>query len=79
MVVWVGVPKGEGLEGERTPEPETWAPKGGEPKFFGAFFPLSSHNVHSFFPLLGVFSWNFGGVLKTGTLKCARLGSRVVV
>ena len=27
-----------------------------------AFFSLSRHNFHSFFPLLGVFSMNFGGV-----------------
>ena len=26
------------------------------------FFSLSRHNFHSFVPLLGVFSWNFGGV-----------------
>ena len=27
-------------------------------------FPLSRQNVLSFFLLLGVFSWNFGGVLE---------------
>ena len=44
-----------------------------------ALFSLSRHNFHSFFPLLGVFSRNFGGVLKVRPFKCARLGSRAVV
>ena len=43
------------------------------PKF--RFFPLSRRKIRSFLPSLGVLSWNFGGVLKTKTLKCARLGS----
>ena len=29
-----------------------------------ALFSLSRHIFHSFFPLLGVFSWNFGGVFE---------------
>ena len=40
------------------PNPEKWGgPKGGGPFF-------SRHNVYSFFPLLGLFSWNCGGVFK---------------
>ena len=39
-------------------------PDAGPPEI--SLFSLSRHNFHSFFPLLG-FSWNFGGVLKTGT------------
>ena len=35
-------------------------------------FSLACHNFHSVFPLLGVFSWNFGGVLKTGTRNSPR-------
>ena len=46
---------------------------------FPSFFSLSRRKIRSFLPSLGVFSLNFGGVLKTGTLKCARLGSRAVV
>ena len=37
------------------------------------------HYFHSFSPLLGVFSLNFGGVLKTGTLKRALWSSLAVV
>ena len=44
--------------------------EGEGPKFRVFFF---------FFLSPVVFSLNFGGVLKAGTLKCARLGSRVVV
>ena len=29
-----------------------------------SLFSLSRHGFHSFFPLLGVFSWNFGGVFE---------------
>ena len=38
------------------------------------FFPLSRLKIPSFCFSLGAFSWNFGGVLKAGKLKCARLG-----
>ena len=38
-----------------------------------ALFSLSRRKIRSFLPSLGVFSLNFGGVLKTKTLKCARL------
>ena len=34
----------------------------GPPKFFP--YPTPHHNFHFFFPLLGVFSWNFGGVFE---------------
>ena len=34
----------------------------------------TAQNFTLFFPLLGVFSLNFGGVLKTKTLKCATFG-----
>ena len=53
------------------------APPPDRPKF--RFFFPPRHNFHSFLSLLGVLSLNFGGVLKAGTLKCARLGSRAVV
>ena len=64
----------------RTPPPD---PSAGPPlrrtaQNFALFFP-PRHNFHSFFSLLGVLSLNFGGVLKAGALKCARLGSRAVV
>ena len=51
-------------------------PKGGGARNFAFFFPLSlsRHKFLSFFPLLGVFSWNFGGALKRRALKCARFG-----
>ena len=41
-----------------------------------AFFLTSRSHFRSFSVSLGVFSLHFGGVLKAGTLKCARLGSR---
>ena len=44
----------------------------GSPKF-RAFFSLSCRKISFFSYLSGVFSWNFGGVLKTKTLKCARV------
>ena len=54
-----GAPKG-GAEGGA---PKGGAPKGGGgPKISGFFFPFSRHNFHSSLPLLGVLSWNFGGV-----------------
>ena len=43
--------------------PKGGAPKGGGPKF-RAFFFLSRHNFLSFFSLLRVLSWNFGGVFE---------------
>ena len=48
--------------GPRRVGPEGWGPKGGRPKISLFFFPLFHHNFLSFFPLLGVFSWNVGGV-----------------
>ena len=39
---------------------------------FALFFLSSRRKFLSFFSLWGVFSLNFGGVLKTRTLKCAR-------
>ena len=68
-----GAPKGGG--------PEGWgARRVGGQNF--ALFSLSRHNFHFFFSLsgcllvsfflsLGVFSWNFGGVLVGRDLKCA--------
>ena len=44
--------------------PSDGRPSDGLPKM--SLFSLSRHMFLSFFPLLGVFSWNFGGVLKTG-------------
>ena len=43
--------------------PKGGAPKGGESKI-SRFFSLYHHNFLSFSPLFGVFSWNFGGILK---------------
>ena len=54
-VVWCGPP---------SPGPLLPGPPSPEPPKISRFFSLSRHNFHSFFPLLGVFSWNFGGVLK---------------
>ena len=44
------------------------------PKISLFFFFLSRRKIRSFFPSLGVFSLNFGGVLKTGTLKMCTFG-----
>ena len=41
---------------------QSGAPKGGKAQNFALFFPFSRRNCLSFFPLLGVLSWNFGGV-----------------
>ena len=38
-----------------------------------ALFVLSRRKFLSFFPLLGVLSWNFGGVSSAADLKCVRL------
>ena len=46
---------------------------------FRSIFPLSRRKIHFFLHTLGVFSLNFGGVLKTGTLKCTRLEFSAVV
>ena len=67
-----GAPRGGG---RRRVGPQRVGPRRvGGPKF-RAFFSLSRHNFLSFFSLLGVFSWNFGGVFEAqaGALKCARL------
>ena len=47
------------------PNPPSAEPPSTEPPKISLFF--------FFFPLLGVFSWNFGGVLKRRALKCPRL------
>ena len=52
-------PNGGGSEG--------WRPRRVEPRRVGgpkfrAFFPFSRHHFLSSFSLLGVLSWNFGGV-----------------
>ena len=54
-------PKGGGLEGWGLEGwAEGWGPAGCGPRFFSLF----RHNFLSFFSLLGVFSWNFGGVFE---------------
>ena len=75
-----GAPKGGGSKGgvRKGAEPrKNGAPKGGGPKGGGPkisrFFCSLPPEISFFLLSLGVFSWNFGGVLKTGTLKCARL------
>ena len=69
-------PEGLGPNPEKVgPEgwgPEGWGPEGWEDQNFALFFSFSRRKFHSFFSL-GVFSLNFGGVLKTKTFKCARL------
>ena len=45
---------------------------------FRYFFPLPPP-FRSFCVSLGVSSWNFSGVFESQTLKCARMGSWVVV
>ena len=49
--------------GPPSPGPPPDSPPPDRPKF-RAFFSISRHNVLSFFPLLGVFTWNFGGVFE---------------
>ena len=44
----------------RSGAPRSGAPRGGAQNF--ALFSLSRHNFLSFFSLLGILSWNFGGV-----------------
>ena len=56
------------------PRPQRVGPGRAGPQF-RFFFPLSRHNFLSFFPLLGVFSWNSGAL----ALKCARLEFLAVV
>ena len=43
-----------------------------------ALFSLFCHNVHSFFPLLGILSWNFGGVFE-GPGPCVQVWSSLAV
>ena len=70
MFIIIIVGGGEGANPEKwAPKvwgPEGWGPAGWGPEGWGAkklsLFPRSRHNFLSFFPLLGVFSWNFGGV-----------------
>ena len=62
-------PKGE--------EPEVGTgPEGWEAQYFD--FP-SGHNFHSFFRLLGVFSWNFGRGSRPNSTQSARLGFSGVI
>ena len=51
-----GAPKGEKWG------PKGWAAKGWASKNLALFIFVSRSHFLSFFPLLGVFSWNFGGV-----------------
>ena len=65
----MGAPKGGG--------PEGWGPRRvGGPKFRVFFFSVSRHQFSLFLSLLGVLSWNFGGVfVGPGRLELA--GCRV--
>ena len=63
-----GAPKGWGPEG-------VGPRRGGVAQNFALFFSLSRHNFHSFFPLLGVIKWNFGGVGAPGPSNVHVLGS----
>ena len=59
-------------------QPSADNPPPDRPKF-RSFFSLLPPQFSFFFLSLGVLSLNFGGVLKTATLKSAHLGSRAVV
>ena len=76
--------KGGGPEPGKKWGPEGWRPRRvgarrvGGPKF-RAFFSYSRRKISFFSSLSGVFSWNFGGVLKTKTSNVHVWSSRVVV
>ena len=57
-----GAPKGGGPNPEKVEARRVGARRSGGPKISLFFFSLSRHNIRSFLPSLGVFSWNFGGV-----------------
>ena len=74
--------------------PSVGPPSAGPPKISRFFFSFSHTHFHSFFFLslslgvssrvffslsLGVFSWNFGGVLVGSDLKCACFRPQVVL
>ena len=72
-------PEGWGSEG-RGPIPDTVGKQWGSPNTVGLFVSLSRHNFLSFYLLLGVLSWNFGGVFEaSGRSNVPVLGSRAVV
>ena len=54
-------------------------PKGGGAPKFRAFFSLSRHKIRSFCVSLGVFSWNFSGVLEAPGPSNVRVWSSLVV
>ena len=58
--------------------PKRWCPRVGCPKFRAFFFLLPLH-FYSFFLSLGIFSWNFGGVLVGWDLKCGCFRPQVVL
>ena len=60
--VWVLVSR-FGLDRPSWDSPSLDRPSPGLPKI-SLFFSLSRHKIHSFFPYLGVFSLNFGGVFE---------------
>ena len=71
-----GAPKGGAAKGGA---PKGGGLKGGGPKF-RAFSSLSRHSFFYYFSLsFGLFRGILVVFWKTGALKCARLGSRVVV
>ena len=59
--------------------PKGGAPTGGGPKISRFFFPSPATKFVRFFPLWGSSRGILVLFLKAGTLKCARLGSLVVV
>ena len=65
-----GGPKGGGPKGVGPKPRKGGGPKGGEPKI-SRFFFLFSASIFILFVSLGIFSWNFGGVLVGRDLKCA--------
>ena len=60
----MGGPKGGGPETKK----KWWLRRVGRPKF-RAVFSFSRHNFHSFFLLLGVFSWEFWWCLQSSTRR----------
>ena len=53
----------------------SWTPSAGHFSLqFVALFSVTRHNVHSFFPFLGVFSWNCGRGSRPWTSQIALLG-----
>ena len=75
--VWVLVSR-FGLDRPSWDSPSLDRPSPGLPKI-SLFFSLSRHKIHSFFPYLGVFSLNFGGVFEGQDPQMCTFGLSAVV